>query len=407
VGLRFNPPPNWPPPPPGFVPPPRWQPDPSWPPPPPGWQVWVDDPLPGEPDEFANGEDHYTAGPSGFAGGPGEFAGGPRTYAGRHGDIAGRPGDFASRPSDFAGRHGDFASRPGNFAAGHGEFADAEGDLADVDDDFADGEDDFAGGAPSFGGPTALDYLDGSYTPRAEPGPPSGQPNGFAIAAFVLGAIGGTILSAILGIIALRQIRDTRQRGRGLAIAGLVFSAFWAVVLLGFLFLYNPGSPANPPASAGSSSSSSSPGGSSPPAGQGGGSGGSGGSHSGVNHPQAAGVFALSPDECFQNPPANQTVLGITSVTAVPCTTPHNAQVFAEFAATGTSYPGTAAIKRQADKGCHARLAGRVVNSRITSTMTLRFLYPLASSWTGGHRTISCLIVDAKPDLKSSLLRAS
>jgi hypothetical protein len=43
MGLRFNPPPGWPPPPPGFVPPPGWQPDPSWPPPPPGWQLWVPD----------------------------------------------------------------------------------------------------------------------------------------------------------------------------------------------------------------------------------------------------------------------------------------------------------------------------------------------------------------------------
>jgi hypothetical protein len=38
---RFNPPPGWPPSPPGFVPPPGWQPDPSWPPVPPSWQWWT------------------------------------------------------------------------------------------------------------------------------------------------------------------------------------------------------------------------------------------------------------------------------------------------------------------------------------------------------------------------------
>lgn len=51
--MRFNPPPNWPPPPPGFAPDGNWAPDPSWPPPPPGWQLWVDDsgaqPPPGHP----------------------------------------------------------------------------------------------------------------------------------------------------------------------------------------------------------------------------------------------------------------------------------------------------------------------------------------------------------------------
>jgi hypothetical protein len=41
--MRFNPPPNWPPSPPGWTPPPGWQPDPTWPPPPPGWQLWVPD----------------------------------------------------------------------------------------------------------------------------------------------------------------------------------------------------------------------------------------------------------------------------------------------------------------------------------------------------------------------------
>jgi Domain of unknown function (DUF4190)/Septum formation len=300
VGRRFNPPPNWPPPPPGFVPPPRWQPDPSWSPPPPGWQVWVDDPPPGEQGEAPGQEESYP------------------------------------------------------------------------------------------GGPTALDYLDGSYTPPDAPGPPSERPNGFAVAAFVLGAIGGTILSVVLAIIALRQIKNTGQRGRGLAIAGLAFSVIWGAALAAFLLLHNPGSAAQQPPAGTSRAASPSAGG----AGQRGGS------------QQTADVFSLRAGECFQNPPASQTVLGITYVTVVPCTTPHNAQVIVEFAATGSSYPGTAALKRQADQGCHARLTGRVVKSRITSTMTLRFLYPLATSWSSGHRTISCLVVDSASGLRDSLLRS-
>ncbi|MEW2548822.1 DUF4041 domain-containing protein [Streptomyces sp. NPDC047002] len=38
---RFNPPPGWPTPPDGWVPPAGWEPDPSWPPLPDGWQLWV------------------------------------------------------------------------------------------------------------------------------------------------------------------------------------------------------------------------------------------------------------------------------------------------------------------------------------------------------------------------------
>lgn len=39
--MRFNPPPGWPQPPEGWVPPAGWSPDPSWPDPPDGWQLWV------------------------------------------------------------------------------------------------------------------------------------------------------------------------------------------------------------------------------------------------------------------------------------------------------------------------------------------------------------------------------
>lgn len=47
--MRFNPPPNWPPAPPGWTPPPQWRPDPEWGPPPPGWQLWVADTAPLSP----------------------------------------------------------------------------------------------------------------------------------------------------------------------------------------------------------------------------------------------------------------------------------------------------------------------------------------------------------------------
>src|SRR5664279_2023084 len=40
---RFNPPPNWPQPPAGWVYPVDWQPDPHWPAPPDGWPFWVDE----------------------------------------------------------------------------------------------------------------------------------------------------------------------------------------------------------------------------------------------------------------------------------------------------------------------------------------------------------------------------
>ncbi|MGH3157326.1 MAG: hypothetical protein ACRDNF_12215 [Streptosporangiaceae bacterium] len=45
--------------------------------------------------------------------------------------------------------------------------------------------------------------------------------------------------------------------------------------------------------------------------------------------------------------------------------------------------------------------------AKVTNSMQIRFLYPLASSWALGHRAISCLLVNSTPDLRSSLLIGS
>jgi len=67
--------------------------------------------------------------------------------------------------------------------------------------------------------------------------PPSGTPSGMAIAGFVLGLLGFTGITAILGIVfgsvALSRIRRTAEGGKGLAIAGIVLGSCW----LGFFLV--------------------------------------------------------------------------------------------------------------------------------------------------------------------------
>ena len=57
-GLTFNPPPGWPKPPAGWIPPKGWTPDPKWPPAPPGWQLWIGEAA------HPSGEPAPTGGPS-------------------------------------------------------------------------------------------------------------------------------------------------------------------------------------------------------------------------------------------------------------------------------------------------------------------------------------------------------
>ncbi len=311
MGLRFNPPPNWPLPA-GFVPPAGWQPDPAWPQAPAGWQLWLNDDT--EPGFGAPGAPGY-----------------------------GAPGYGA----------------PGYGASGYGTPG---------------------YGAPGYGAP-------GYGTPDAS-APPGGYPqqayqqfvvpqntgvNGFAIAGFILSLIGVVLLGLIFSIVGLVQVRRRSQRGKGLAIAGLVLSGLWlvivAVVIAGVVTSQVHRS--------------------------------AGGKITGSGHTD---ILSLRVGDCFQNPTVGSATVRVGQVTAVPCTTPHNAQVFAQFTATDASYPGAQALSTEAEQGCRTRIATSLDKSKITSTMALHFVYPQPQAWANGQRTLKCLVVDSTKDLTSSLL---
>jgi hypothetical protein len=67
--------------------------------------------------------------------------------------------------------------------------------------------------------------------------------NGLAIASLVVGIVSFFIglygavgvVAIILGVIALRQVRERGQRGRGLAIAGIILGAVGAILTIVFL----------------------------------------------------------------------------------------------------------------------------------------------------------------------------
>jgi hypothetical protein len=77
--MRYNPPPNWPKPPDGWVPHPDWSPDPSWPPPPPGWRLWIED------DDPAAERKKSALGQLKSAGDDSEYFGGEFAWADDHG----------------------------------------------------------------------------------------------------------------------------------------------------------------------------------------------------------------------------------------------------------------------------------------------------------------------------------
>jgi hypothetical protein len=208
--------------------------------------------------------------------------------------------------------------------------------------------------------------------PSWSPPPTRAKTSGWAIASFVFGLLGGVLLSAIFGVVALRRIKRLGQRGQGLAIAGLALSGAWIVLIVAIVVIGYLGSATR-----------------SPTTGQ-------------ITHSGSLSVFSLAVGDCFNNPVG---AASVASVTAIPCNQAHSAQVYAEFNLAGSdqSYPGTAAVTRLASSACKAR-TGSLDKSKVTNSMTLRILYPEADSWLNGKRTVACVITNPTANLTSSLL---
>jgi hypothetical protein len=204
---------------------------------------------------------------------------------------------------------------------------------------------------------------------------PKSGTNGFAIAAFILGLVGGGLLSVIFGCVALSKIRQQPQRGKGLAIAGLCLTGVWVVILVVTIAVKVQTASQR-----------------SDTTGQ-------------IIKNGHLDVLSLRAGDCFQHPSGTTPAESLTQVTAVSCTTPHNAQVIALLPVSGSAYPGEPAFRAQAVPGCEAAVKAKVDQSKLTSTTVLHFLYPLPQAWTDGQHSISCFVVDSSPDLTSSSMK--
>ena len=196
MGLRFNPPPGWPPVPEGFTPQPGWQPDPSWPPPPPGWQLWVN-------------EDQLRADPA-------------------QAMTAGQPSAPPLPANSWGGPYGNPNTPP---ASPNTPYASPNTPSGSPNTPYGSPNTPYASPGAPYGTP---------YGVAGQP-PGTGPTSGWAIASFVLGLLSVVVLSVIFAFVALSRIKRLGQRGRGLAIAGLALSGFWIVVVVVAVVAANAG----------------------------------------------------------------------------------------------------------------------------------------------------------------------
>jgi len=179
--------------------------------------------------------------------------------------------------------------------------------------------------------------------------------NGFAIASLIFGILGGLLFSVPFGVVALVQIRKRGQGGRGRAIAGLILSAVWALVILLVLEaqLDGPGP-------------------------------------KGTNADGTTSYSMLKPGDCMIKVFASGYVL---DVQVVSCDTPHEGEVFAVFDLPDGERPSETAVKKQAASRCNEEFASyaRAPDDELMlyyDKLMLYYRIPQVWSWPQDRRVI-------------------
>lgn len=199
--------------------------------------------------------------------------------------------------------------------------------------------------------------LDGDEIPRKRP-----PVSKLAVFALVTGILSLVPVAVVTGIAALAGIRRSGRRGHGMAVAALFFATAWLVV------------------------------------------GGAVGTVAVLTHGfkkpvktiyHEATVFRLHPGECIDIPNGS-------SPTVVPCTVPHDAEVFGTFTLPGSAWPGRAAVQAEAGDRCGSRLTA-YLNPQLAISLTQTYVYPGQVDWNAGTRTVVCEVRAVSGQLTGSV----
>jgi hypothetical protein len=202
---------------------------------------------------------------------------------------------------------------------------------------------------------------DQSGLPFAPAAPPAR--NGLAIAALCCGIAGFIpvvgVVAIVLGVIALHQLRGGFQRGRGMAITGVVLGALSTLAWTAFIVIaIATGVTAEPERST---------------SGQ-------------VTGQSQVFIDKLKAGDCFSGGKKDQ----IDLVTAIPCSSPHESQVVTIIQLPDGPYPGEAAVTSEAEKGCTDK-ADPLITDRAYEDLEPSYVYPDADTWRG-DRSVLCLV---------------
>lgn len=110
-----------------------------------------------------------------------------------------------------------------------------------------------------------------------------------------------------------------------------------------------------------------------------------------VERDDNADVFSIRVGDCLNDSSASEEV---TAVPLVPCSEPHDSEVFASIIMTGENFPGNDVVVAEADDACFERFEEFVGVPYLDSIYDFSYYFPTERSWAGGDREILCVIYD-------------
>lgn len=115
----------------------------------------------------------------------------------------------------------------------------------------------------------------------------------------------------------------------------------------------------------------------------------------------SADVFSMRVGDCLNDSSAGSEV---SSVPIVPCSEPHDSEIYAELELAEGDFPGDITIQEQADEHCLAEFEKFVGINYNDSTLELSYYSPTAGSWTQmNDRLVSCIVYDPEGQTTGSL----
>jgi hypothetical protein len=203
--------------------------------------------------------------------------------------------------------------------------------------------------------------------PGLHPGPsspavmPVSRPvNVWAVIALVLSICAAWPVAIVLGVIALAQHKRPGGRGRGLAIAALVISVVWALTMGAAVVAFAATGPSRNAAGR-------------------------------IDRAGSADIHRLRAGDCIVN--FDHAHVSST-VSAVACTQPHNAEVFAVFPLDGAGYPGQDSATELAVQACSSRVHDQPPAGAGLATPSTFAFAPSALSWRLGNHNVECVVYD-------------